>query len=47
MVRLAAAAELWLNKPVIAINTSTYWQALRTAGLNDKIQGFGRLLSDF
>jgi maleate isomerase len=47
MVRLAAAAELWLGKPVIAINTSTYWQALRSAGINDKIEGFGRLLSDF
>lgn len=47
MVRLAAAAELWLDKPVIAINTSTYWQALRTAGIDDKIEGFGRLLSDF
>ncbi len=47
MVRLAAAAELWLGKPVIAINTSTYWQALRTAGINDKIEGFGRLLSEF
>jgi maleate isomerase len=47
MVRLAAAAELWLDKPVIAINTSTYWQALRQAGINDKIVGFGRLLSDF
>ena len=29
MVRLAAAAELWLGKPVIAINTATYWHALR------------------
>lgn len=47
MVRLAAAAELWLDKPVIAINTSTYWQALRQAGIDDKIQGFGRLLSEF
>jgi hypothetical protein len=25
MVRLAAAAEFWLGKPVIAINTATYW----------------------
>jgi maleate isomerase len=29
MVRLAAAAEMWLGKPVIAINTATYWHALR------------------
>lgn len=47
MVRLAAAAELWLNKPVIAINTSTYWHALRMAGITDQAAGYGRLLSDF
>ncbi len=47
MVRLAAAAELWLGKPVIAINVSTYWQALRQAGIKDRMHGFGRLLSDF
>ena len=47
MVRLAAAAELWLGKPVIAINTATYWHALRANGIDDKIQGFGRLLEEF
>lgn len=47
MVRLAAAAEKWLNKPVIAINTATYWNALRGAGIDDKIAGFGRLLEEF
>jgi maleate isomerase len=47
MVRLAAAAELWLGKPVIAINTATYWHALRTNGINDKMSGFGRLLEEF
>jgi maleate isomerase len=47
MVRLAAAAELWLAKPVIAINTATYWHALRANGINDRIEGFGRLLEDF
>ena len=45
MVRLAAAAELFLGKPVIAINTATYWHALRAAGLQDKLEGFGTLLS--
>ena len=45
MVRLAAAAELWLGKPVIAINTATYWHALRSMGINDKIEGYGALLS--
>jgi maleate isomerase len=47
MVRLAAAAELWLGKPVIAINTATYWHALRQNGIMDKITGFGRLLEEF
>ncbi|NPC56965.1 maleate cis-trans isomerase family protein [Caenimonas soli] len=44
MARLAASAELWLGKPVIAINTAIYWQALRSAGIQDKIAGFGSLL---
>jgi maleate isomerase len=47
MVRLAAAAEQWLGKPVIAINTATYWHALRANGINEPIDGFGRLLRDF
>ncbi len=47
MVRMAAAAELYLGKPVIAINTATYWHALRAVGINDKLQGLGRLLSNF
>jgi len=47
MVRLAAAAELWLGKPVIAINTATYWHALRQNGIKDKIAGLGRLLEEF
>lgn len=47
MVKLAAAAELWLGKPVIAINTATWWHALRTHGIEDRIEGFGRLLEEF
>jgi maleate isomerase len=46
MVRLAAATELWLGKPVIAINTATYWHALRANGIRDQISGFGRLLEE-
>jgi maleate isomerase len=44
MLRLAAAAERWLGKPVIAINAATYWHALRANGIEDRIGGFGRLL---
>jgi maleate isomerase len=47
MVRLAAAAELWLGKPVIAINAATYWHALRQNGIADRIAGLGRLLEEF
>ena len=47
MVKLAAAAEMWLGKPIVAINTATYWHALRANGINDKIEGFGRLLEEF
>ena len=47
MIRLAAAAELYLGKPVIAINTATYWNALRQNGITDQISGFGRLMEEF
>jgi maleate isomerase len=46
MVRLAAAAEMGLGKPVIAINTATYWHALRQNKIMDKIPGLGRLLEE-
>ena len=44
MIRLAAAAELFLGKPVIAINTATYWHALRAVGIMDRKAGFGSLM---
>jgi maleate isomerase len=47
MAKLAAEAERWLGKPVLAINTALYWHALRQNGINDKIPGWGSLLSDF
>jgi maleate isomerase len=46
MVRLADAAERWLDKPVIAINAATLWHALRANGFDDQFEGFGRLLRD-
>jgi len=46
MARLAGTAEFWLQKPVLAINTATYWWALRQNGIDDKIDGFGSLLLD-
>jgi maleate isomerase len=44
--RLAAAAELMLGKPVVAINIATYWWALRRDGIADQFDGFGALLRD-
>jgi len=46
MAELAASAELWLEKPVIAINTATYWYALRQYGIKDRMPGWGSLLSE-
>jgi maleate isomerase len=47
MARVAGMAEFWLDKPVVALNTATYWHALRQCGVEDKVQGFGRLLAEF
>ena len=43
---VAAMAEFWLEKPVIAINTATYWHALRSMGIMDQCDGFGALMSN-
>ena len=43
---VAAMAEFWLGKPVLAINTATYWYALRQYGIRDKIPGWGSLLAE-
>jgi maleate isomerase len=45
MARLAGQAEVWLAKPVIAINTAIYRHALRHSGIEDKVDGFGSLLA--
>jgi len=47
MARLAPAAEAWLGKPVIAINTAIYWHALRSVGITDAVAGWGPLLERF
>ena len=44
---VAAEAECWLGKPVLAMNTCTYWQALRQNGIDDKVDGFGSLLAEY
>lgn len=45
-IKLAAELEQDLGKPVIAINTSTYWYALRANNFDDQISGFGQLLEN-
>ena len=44
--RLADEAERWLNKPVLAVNAATLWDALRRLDISDRIDGFGRLLRE-
>lgn len=39
--------EAAVGKPVITSNQATFWHALRTAGLKDRLEGFGRLLREF
>ena len=46
MGRLAARLETELAKPVICVNTATYWHALRSAGIPDRQRGFGRLMAE-
>src|SRR5690554_515443 len=47
MARVAAVAEEFLGKPVIAINSAIYWHALRQNGINDQFDGFGQLFSKY
>ena len=45
MAGLAAEAEGWLGKPVIAINTALAWHAYRANGIDERLYGLGSLLS--
>ncbi len=45
--QVAADAERWLGKPILAANTCCYWQALRQFGIDDKVEGFGSLLAEY
>jgi len=40
---VAAEAERWLGKPVLAINTVMTWHALRACGIEDRVVGHGRI----
>lgn len=47
LARQAVEMEKRYAKPVIAINTATYWHALRANNINDQISGFGPLLEEY
>jgi maleate isomerase len=44
---VAAEAERWLGKPVLAVNVVSYWHALRQCGIEDRVPGHGRILEAF
>jgi maleate isomerase len=44
---VAVEAERWFGKPVIAVNTVSFWHALRRCGIEDRVQGYGRVLEEF
>lgn len=46
-IGIAAEAERWLEKPVLAMNAVTYWDALRRQGIDDKLYGRGRIFEEF
>jgi len=45
-VTVAAEAERWLGKPVLAINTASYWDAIRRCGIEDRLLGLGCILEE-
>ena len=46
MARLVKDMELRLSKPVLTVNTVSYWAGLRFLGIHDKLAGFGRLVEN-
>ena len=47
MVDLCNQMALELGKPMIPINTATYWHALRANGIMDQIEGYGPLMANY
>ena len=47
MATFAEEFESIFEKPIIPINTATYWDALRRNNITDRINGFGKLLSEY
>ena len=47
MARLVEDFESQFGKPIISANIACWWATLRAAGINDKIQGHGRLIREY
>lgn len=47
VLELIRHLESDLGKPVVTSNQATFWNALRMMGVNDRINGYGMLFSDF
>jgi len=47
VVHLIDELEREHGKPVVACNAACYWQTLRASGIDDRIEGFGRLLARY
>jgi maleate isomerase len=45
-LEVAAEAERWLGKPVLAINAVLAWHAMRAIGVEDRVFGRGRVLEE-
>ncbi|MFC2007363.1 Asp/Glu racemase [Chloroflexota bacterium] len=46
-IEIIEKLEWALQKPVISSNQATMWNLLRLANINDKIEGYGQLLSKY
>ncbi len=44
-IEILEELEADIGKPVISANQASFWATLRLAGVNEKVSGFGRLLS--
>jgi maleate isomerase len=44
--RVAAEAERRFGKPVLAVNVVSFWHAVRQCGIEDRVQGCGRILEE-
>ena len=46
-MKQAASEEIKHKKPVISINSASYWHALRLSDIDDRYEGYGKLLSQY